>query len=134
MKTLYKLLSIFLLFIFSYNITLAQTPTYNLRAMNFTFYGCPHKIIEFDIYMEHTNAPTPFIYAMGQYFFDFNPAIANGGILTYSIVGSDLRSDLIPRNPTISGTQLRLAVNNIPGSDNGFNMTNNGYPGQRLSE
>ena len=132
MKTLYKLLSVILLLILSFNITEAQTPTYNLRAMNFAFYGCPCRIVEFDIYMEHTNAPTLFNYGAGQYFFDFNPGIANGGILTYTIVDSDLRSDMQPRNPTISGTQLRLAVSSIPGPGNGHDMTNNGYPGTRI--
>lgn len=132
MKRLIKIFSMFLLAIMPSNITTAQIPTYNLRAMNFTFYGCPHRTVEFDICMEHTNSPVPFEYSAGQYFFNFNPLIANGGTLTYSITGSDLRSDLLPRNPTISGSQLRLATNLPPGPGNGYIMTNNGYPGTKI--
>jgi hypothetical protein len=54
----------------------------------------------------------------GSTFFDFNPQIANGGTLTYSIVGSELPQIFQPRNPTVSGNQLKLAVNSIPPKKN----------------
>jgi hypothetical protein len=132
MKSSIKIHPILLLIIFCNSISYGQLPTYNLRAMNYEFYGCPHNIVEFDVYMEHTNAPAYFEYSMGQYFFNFNPAIANGGTLTYSIVGSDLPPALVPKNPTISGSQLRLATNLPAGAGNGFDMTNNGYPGTKI--
>ncbi|MBK8983791.1 MAG: hypothetical protein IPM38_16105 [Ignavibacteria bacterium] len=79
--------------------------------MNFLFVS--PNIIEFDIRIEHTNSPTPFEYSSGQYFLNFNPLIANGGNLSfnYSTDSSDLPVNMRPRNPQISGSQLRLAAN-----------------------
>ncbi len=132
MKNAYKLsIALFLSLLFA-GSAFSQNPTYNLRAMNLKYYGCPANTLEFDIYMEHTNPPTDFIYAAGEYFFDFNPLIANGGTLTYQIVNSDLPSNMLPRNPTVSGSQLRLASNQFPGPLNGYSMTNNGFPGTRI--
>lgn len=131
MKLLLKIFSSFMLLAVSMCAS-AQNPTYNLRAMNFSSYGCPNRTIEFDVYMEHTNSPTEFEYAGGQYFFNFDPAIANGGTLTFSIVGSDLPSNMLPRSPTVSGSQLRLTTNFFPGAGNGFDMTGNGFPGTKI--
>jgi len=114
-------------------------PAYLLTASNFSFNCGEYTSWEFDIYMRHTNPSTStFEYAGGEYFLAFNPEIANGGLLEYSIVSSDLPPALRPRNPSIgpgsspSETLMRLALNPFPGAGNGFNMTNNGYPGTKI--
>jgi hypothetical protein len=77
--------------------------------------------VTFDLYLVHTNPElTYFEYAGGQYFFNFNSEIANGGTLTYSLIDSDLPLKMRPRNPTVYGNQLRLASNSLPGARNGF--------------
>ncbi|MFZ1322758.1 MAG: hypothetical protein WAT71_14470 [Ignavibacteria bacterium] len=115
------------------SIIFAQTPTYNLTAKNFS-HPAPN-VLQFEIYMQHTNSPTTFEYSGGQYFLNFNTDIANGGTLSYTFAGdtSDLPIYLRPRNPQISGNQLRLAANTFPGAGNGFIMTNNGSPGTRIA-
>ncbi len=116
----------------------SQNPTYTLDATNFAIYN---NYMEWDIYLSHTNPPVTFEYSGGQYFFGFNPLIANGGIsnLRYKIVaGSDLPGSMQPRGPSISTatnpaqTVLRLAVNAFQGCGNGYIMTNNGVPGTRI--
>jgi len=116
----------------------SQNPTYELTASNFQFNCGIYTSWEFDIYMMHTNSPTTFEYAGGQFFLSFGPVIANGGILNFSIVGSDLPANMQPRNPSVGSasnpgaTVLRLALNSLPGAGNGYIMTNNGYPGTKI--
>jgi hypothetical protein len=95
------------------------------------FYKPSSNSLSFEIRMRHTNHPTVFEFAGGQYFFDFNPAIANGGLLSYKYDGdtSDLPLNFRPRNPTISGDQLRLAVNTFPGAGNGYTGMQTIHPG-----
>ncbi|MEO8664336.1 MAG: hypothetical protein ABI462_02475, partial [Ignavibacteria bacterium] len=108
-----------------------QAPTYNLTARNIIM-GMNQ--VEFDIYVEHTNPPASFEYAVGQYFLNFNNSIANGGTLTYEMVSSSLPSVLRPINPTIlNGNILGLAPNSPPGAGFGYNMTDNGTPGTRIA-
>lgn len=71
--------------------TKAVNPTYELYARNFEFLsvnGGFQNAFTFDIYVKHTNPQQsdPFRYAYGQYFFNFNPDIANGGTLSVSLV------------------------------------------------
>ena len=76
-----KLIYIILLILFSqFKESISQVPTYNLRAMNFGFVSVNHTDdgIEFDIYIEHTNTPTTFEYAGGQYYLEIEPLMANG--------------------------------------------------------
>jgi len=83
---------------------------------------------EFDIDMTWTNADSipEFYYAGGQYFFNINGVVANGGTMTMQNVGSDLPTNMQPRNPTVYSVttpwQLRWAVNTFPGAGNGFQM------------
>ncbi len=111
MKNLLKLV-LGLLFILSISKTsYSQLPTYNLTASNFHIYS---DSLTFDIYLLHTNpSAAEFKYAAAQYFFRFNPAIANGGTLTYRIIASGLPTELLPRNPSVSGNELRMASNII---------------------
>ncbi|MBK6506372.1 MAG: T9SS type A sorting domain-containing protein [Ignavibacteria bacterium] len=70
--------------------------------------------LEFDIYLLNKSSEKPALkYSLGQYFFEFNPMIANGGKLTYSIVSSSLPEALRPRNASVFENQLRLACNSI---------------------
>lgn len=99
------------------NMSLAGTPKYKLSAENLKLVSS--SVYEFDIYLQHLNPDEArFEYILGQYFFEFNQQIANGGTLSFSIIGSDLPQLLQPRNPTVSGNQLRLAVNSVPPKDN----------------
>lgn len=102
-------LIIFTKFIFS-NISFSQTPTYTLTATNFI--RSASDSLTFEIRILHTNPSIGiFNFALGQYFFDFNPLIANGGTLTYRIIGSELPPLAQPRNPSVSGSTLRLLTN-----------------------
>lgn len=102
-----------LLSFFALNSTEANIPGYKLSIENLNLTS--PNIYEFDIYLQHTNpGETKFEYVLGQYFFEFNPGISNGGTLTYSLVSSDLPILLQPRNPTVFGNQLRLAANRVP--------------------
>jgi len=107
----------------------SQNPIYELDARNFNYFS---NKIEWDIYIYHTNGPVAFEYSGGQYYFNFNPLIANGGTLTYSIIGSDLPSPFQPRGPEVFNSQLRLAINTFPGPGFGYDMTNNVYPGTKI--
>ncbi len=128
-------LFIIIIFVISLKESYSQNPTYELTAQNFTFTnGCGYwNSIEFDIYMRNTGA-VPLEYASGQYFINFNPAIANGGTLTYEIIGSDLPSNMLPRNPSVGSVQeppggvLRMA-GNIPSS--GF-LISSIFPGTKI--
>lgn len=118
MKTL-KIKSAIVIFltVIGLNITSAENPKYKLTTDNPVLVS--PNVYEFGIYLQHTNpGESKFEYILGQYFFDFNPGIANGGILTYSITGSDLPQMLQPRNPTVSGNLLRLVVNSVPSKEN----------------
>jgi len=126
--------SIIIIILFSPGIMFSQTPTFNLKSLNFVFTS--PNVLEFEIRLEHTNSPTVFEYSGGQYFFNVNTDIANGGTLsyTYSSDSSDLLVNMRPRNPQVSGSQLRLAANIFPSAGNGFIMTNNGSPGTKIAK
>lgn len=117
-----------LLCILQLNIAEAQNPTYALDVNDRTFFA---NWVEFDIDMTWTNAGVApnFEYRGGQYFFDINSAISNGGVMSLSIVASDLPVNMRPRNPTVytvtTPAQLRLAINTAPGPGNGFQMAAN---------
>ncbi len=114
MKNL-KIKSIIIIFlsVIGLSFSMAKNPDYKLTTENLN--RVAPNAIEFDIYLQHINPDeTKFEYILGQYFFDFNPEIANGGKLTYSLISSDLPSSLQPRNPTVSGNLLRLITNSVP--------------------
>lgn len=120
--------------LFYTGISYGVTPEYILRAGNAVQTSA--NSLEFDIVMIHTNSSnSTFEYAGGQYFFDFNLNISNGGSLIYSIVDSDLPAILQPRNPVVytSGgeMQLRLSTNVIPSPGQGF-IISNILPGTKL--
>ena len=88
-------------------ISFAQIPQYSLSAQNFTMDSGIYRTVEWDIYLKNTGS-VPLEYLYGEYFFDFEPYIAQGGNLTLQLAGSDLPSELRPRNVSINGTILRL--------------------------
>src|SRR4030095_6570466 len=123
---------VILLSVIGLNIILANNPKYKLTTENLKLVS--PNVYEFEIYLQHTNSnETKFKYVLGQYFFDFNPEIANGGTLTYSIIGSDLTQALQPRNPNVSGNQLRLAVNSVPVKEN-LPVISNKSPGTLVAK
>jgi len=113
-------LVLFILTLFSFTDVYSQNPEYTLTAKNFNRQAADS--LTFEIYIHHTNSGSvnQFQYAAGQFFFLFNPAIANGGTLTYKIIGSGLPQNQQPRNPTVSNNELRLAGNATVGQGNGY--------------
>lgn len=132
MKTTIFYCILLICFLTCTNTSLAQNPTYTLDV-NDGILVAPN-IFEFDIDMTWTNSGSVsnFEYAGGQYFFNIDTAIKNGGVLSYSQITSDLPTNMRPRSPNVTlntltsgppGTyQLRLAVNTFPGAGSGFNM------------
>jgi len=116
-----------ILCLFFTEISYSVNPEYILKAGNAVQTGA--NSLEFDIVIIHTNSSnSTFEYAGGQYFFDFNLNISNGGALIYSIVDSDLPLHLQPRNPLVYTTggemQLRLSTNVIPSPGQGYVISN----------
>jgi hypothetical protein len=107
-------------------VSFSQYPTYTLDVNDGNLVA--PNIFEFDIDQTWTNSGIVPNYEMagGQFFFDVNGAIANGGTMTMQNVGSDLPVNMQPRNPTVytvtTPWQLRWAVNTFPGAGNGFQM------------
>ncbi len=103
----------------------AQIPTYSLQATNFErkSIDVTNDAIEFDIRMRQTNLPIHFEFAGAQYFFNFNKDVISG-TMTMLNIGSDLPTNMQPRNPTVVTSttpgQLRWAVNTFPGAGNGY--------------
>jgi Secretion system C-terminal sorting domain len=114
-------------------------PLYDLRASNFqlpTSPGSSSNVMYFDIFIYHTNQfeSGPFEYSAGQFYFNFNTEISNGGILTYSIVPNSsefTNPDAVPINPAVVGDQLRLERNPDLGAGNGP-IVSAIYPGTRV--
>lgn len=124
MKSIFSIFIIYTILTAS-QISYSQIPTYELQATNFVrkSIDVADDAIEYDIKMRQTNVPTRFEYAGGQFFFDFNKEVISG-TMTMSIIGSDLPTNMQPRNPTVYTTttpgQFRWAVNTFPGAGNGY--------------
>lgn len=112
-----KLLFITVLLFLINDLSFAVIPQYTMKAENFIQTSA--NTVEFDINLLHTNSDSSvFEFAAGQYYFNFNAGISNGGGLIYSIVASDLPANLQPVNPIVyligGNMQLRLSVNSAP--------------------
>ncbi len=135
MKKIVKLFIALILFAVMINIGSAQviqiTPTYKMTATNEVIVSPNH--ITFEIWIKHTNPDsTVFQLAGGQYFFEFNTGVANGGTLAYSFAqtttgdSSSMPFNMRPRNPSIAANILRLAANTLPGAGNGYFVSDSG--------
>ncbi|MFZ1461196.1 MAG: hypothetical protein WAU38_10420, partial [Ignavibacteria bacterium] len=86
MKTIKNLKSVILGIIFLANISFAETPSFKVNVSNINFTS--NSTLEFDIYLLNGNNENSkqeeLRYSLGQYFFEFNPKIANGGNLNYT--------------------------------------------------
>ena len=112
MKTIINLI---IAVIFLTNISFAETPTFKINVSNINYTS--KNSLEFDIYLLNGNNENSkqeeLRYSLGQYFFEFNPKIANGGNLNYTIVNSELPEAMRPRNASVKDNQLRLFVNSV---------------------
>jgi len=114
-------------------------PLYELRVNNFDVFdnlGTDFNSVTFDFLIYHTNLPDsgPFEFAAGQYFLSFNPALANGGTLSYEIIPGSTEftnPDAVPLNPSVTGNELRLFRNVTLGPGNGP-IVSPVYPGTRI--
>ena len=145
--------SIFTLFILKTGYS--QIPTYNLTAKNFTLgsINYPYDVLYFDIYLEWTNHGVAPIFELAgqQLYFSFNKDVLSGtwppggtsanpdtSQYSYKIVGSDLPSNMLPRNNSLwtasspTASLLRGAINTFPGSGFGF-MVPAGFPGLKIA-
>ncbi len=119
-------------------VSKAINPLYQLSARN-VHIGTGSRSnneLTFDIAIYHSNSQQsgPFEFASGQYILLFNPAIANGGTLSYSIVSGSsefTNPDAVPRFPSISGNQLRLFINPYIPPGNGP-IVSDVFPGTRI--
>ncbi|MBV6478388.1 MAG: hypothetical protein HGGPFJEG_01142 [Ignavibacteria bacterium] len=150
MKQSLRFIAILFVLAFVVNSSMAQNPTYNLVAKNFSFGTItnPDDALYFDVYLQWTNSGSVpnYEYAGVQLYWSFNrnvltgttfPPTLNGGTsaipdtseFSFKIVGSEItNSTLIPRNPSVwtatspTADIMRLAVNTFPGFGNGFNV------------
>ena len=113
---------------FLVNISFANELNYKLNLANITFTS--EKSIEFDLYLMNGNeSKNEFRYALGQYFLEINPKFANSGTLTYSIVNSELPESMRPGSISVSGSHLRMSVNQIRTDTRNFPAIPSDKPG-----
>ncbi|MDZ4711897.1 MAG: hypothetical protein SGI89_06175, partial [bacterium] len=131
MKNTFKTFATLFLLVFAVNLGIAQPPTYNLIARNFSLedtLGGDDNMLKFDINMQWTNSGSsdPFNYGSCQYCFTFNNVgIANGGTLSFAKISSDLLPSLQGATFQASTNQLRIS-GNLPGAIQVMNAT---FPG-----
>ena len=115
MKTIKNFKSVILGIIFLANISFAETPSFKVNVSNINY--ASKNTLEFDIYLLNGNNENSkqeeLKYSLGQYFFEFNSKIANGGNLNYTIADSDLPEAMRPRNASVRDNLLCLFVNSI---------------------
>jgi hypothetical protein len=126
MKTKYYFSVLFFLCSFVIKTSTAQVPTYFLYATCFFCGFAGPNAFNFSIYFGSHDS-TYFEYSGGQYCFEVDTSIANGGELTYQIISSGLPVNVRPGNPTVTRNKkyfiLNLERNVFPGPGNGFNMS-----------
>ncbi|MBV6478798.1 MAG: hypothetical protein HGGPFJEG_01555 [Ignavibacteria bacterium] len=126
MNTINKIIIAVLTLILSVNFSFADESKYKLDAANINFTS--DNSLEFDIYL-FNESQEELRYSLGQYFLEFNPKIANGGTLTYSLIASDLPEALRPRNASIKDNLLRLACNQVSSDKQNLPVISNQSPG-----
>ena len=112
-----KLVLVVLATLITFNFAVSKDPTSSLSIENLK--NTSANSLEFDVYLLHTNpSDSKVSYMLGQYLINFNSAIANGGTLTFSIIGSGLPETSKPTKASIDNNILRISVNPIPPTDN----------------
>jgi hypothetical protein len=128
MKTIINLI---LAVIFLTNISFADAPKFKVNVSNINHTS--KNTLEFDIYLLNGNNENSkreeLRYSLGQYFFEFNTKIANGGNLNYTIVNSELPEAMRPRNASVKDNQLRLFVNSVSADKGNLPVFNSKSPG-----
>ena len=131
MKTIKNFKSVILVLMFLANLSFAETPSFKVNVSNINYTS--KNTLEFDIYLLNGNNENSkqeeLRYSLGQYFFEFNSKIANGGNLNYTIVDSDLPEAMRPRNASVKENQLRLFVNSVSADKKNLPVFNNKSPG-----
>ncbi|MFZ1461060.1 MAG: hypothetical protein WAU38_09705, partial [Ignavibacteria bacterium] len=86
MKTIKNFKSVILVLMFLANLSFSETPSFKVNGSNINYTS--KNTLEFDIYLLNGNNENSkqeeLRYSLGQYFFEFNPKIANGGNLNYT--------------------------------------------------
>ena len=131
MNTINKLIIAVLTLILSVNISFANESKYKLDAANIVFTS--DNSLEFDIYL-FNESQEELRYSLGQYFLEFNPGIANGGTLTYSLIASGLPEALRPRNASVKDNMLRLACNQISSDKGSLPFVSKKSPGTLIAK
>lgn len=123
------------IFVFSSRETFCQTPTYTLTVTNDAQVSAT--TYEFDIYLLQTGINL-FEYANNsQYFININPAIINGGALTFTILPGTCQLNALQQIPAAKvsfdavNTRLRIAASSPSGAGTGT-IISNISPGIRL--
>jgi len=126
MKTKYFILALLFLTGSALSKSTAQIPNYGLLATCFYCGYAGPNAFNFRIYIGNYDS-TYCEYSGGQYCFEADTSIANGGNLTYEMIASDLPVNLRPRNPSVirygQNFILKLERNDFPGAGNGYNLS-----------
>lgn len=110
------------------NISFAEVPAYRINVSDLSYTS--GNTLEFDIYLLNgAQNQEELRYSLGQYFFEFNSKIANGGTLNYTIIKSDLPEAMRPRNASVKDNLLRLFVNSINPDKSNLPVINNKHGG-----
>ena len=132
MKTAIKLI-IALAFVININKALADDLKYKLYVTNINYIS--EKTLEFDIYlMKLWKDKEELKYGFGQYILNINPGFANSGILTYSMMKSDLPESMRPSEASVSENQLILSVNSIDPDFKSFPLIPDEEPGLLIAK
>ena len=124
MRTKKFLLASALILSLTLRFTFADQSKYELSLSNINYTSLT--TIEFDIVLYNLSEEKGINnYSSGQYFLEFNPEFANGGLLNYSIVSSDLPESFRPLNASISDNLLCLACN-LPQTENAPELSRTG--------
>ena len=105
-----NLILVVIAFALNINLSSAKETKYSLDVKNLKYTS--DKTLEFDICFGNVSQDE-LRYSLGQYFLEFNPGIANGGNLTYTLISSDLPDEFKPRNASVKDNLLRLACNQV---------------------
>ncbi len=132
MKNALKLITI-IAFLINFNSAFANDLKYKLYVTNINYIS--EKTLEFDIYlMKLRNDKEELKYGFGQYILNINPEFANSGILTYTLMNSDLPEYMRPSGASVSENQLILSVNKIDPDFKSFPVIPDEEPGLLIAK